>query len=52
MVLSGSKRLLGEDHPDTLTAACNLANTYQQQGKPAEAEELQVAVGVGWGGAF
>ena len=36
--------MLGEEHPDTLTSASNLALTYSQQGKHAEAEALQVAV--------
>ena len=43
-VLAVRKRVLGEEHPLTLTAAGNLALTYGQQGKHAEAETLQVAV--------
>ena len=36
--------MLGAEHPDTLDATANLANTYTNQGKLAEAEELQVWV--------
>ena len=43
-VLAVRKRVLGEEHPNTLTSASNLALTYSQQGKHAEAETLQVAV--------
>jgi tetratricopeptide (TPR) repeat protein len=35
------KRVLGQDHPDTLTAMGNLAVTYWNQGRQKEAEELQ-----------
>ena len=41
--LAVQKRVLGEEHPNTLTAADNLAHTHSQQGKHAEAETLQVA---------
>ena len=39
-----TKRVLGEEHPDTLAAMGNLAATYRNQGKWKEAEELQVYV--------
>ncbi|KAJ7077783.1 P-loop containing nucleoside triphosphate hydrolase protein, partial [Mycena epipterygia] len=44
IVLEKEKTILGEDHPDTLTAIYNLANTYQALGKLEEAEKLQVVV--------
>ena len=34
------KRLLGAEHPDTLTSMANLAETYRQQGRWNEAEAL------------
>ncbi|RYP50970.1 hypothetical protein DL768_003636 [Monosporascus sp. mg162] len=37
-------RVLGEDHPDTLTSMNNLALTYWNQGRWKEAEELNVRV--------
>jgi uncharacterized protein involved in tolerance to divalent cations len=37
-------RVLGEEHPDTLTSMSNLASTYWNQGKLNEAEGLQVMV--------
>ena len=36
--------LLGEEHPDTLTAMADLASTYSNQGRWKEAEELEVRV--------
>ena len=39
-----SKKLLGAEHPDTLTIMGNLANTYSNQGRWNEAEELQVLI--------
>ncbi|RYP69598.1 hypothetical protein DL770_008204 [Monosporascus sp. CRB-9-2] len=36
------KKLLGEDHLDTLTSMNNLASTYSKQGRWKEAEELGV----------
>jgi hypothetical protein len=36
------KRILGEEHPATLTSMANLAATYWRQGQWNEAEELQV----------
>jgi hypothetical protein len=35
------KRVLGEEHPDTLTTAANLANSLSRQGRHAEAETMQ-----------
>jgi hypothetical protein len=37
-------RVLGEEHPDTLTSIDNLASTYRNQGRWKEAEELEVQV--------
>jgi hypothetical protein len=37
-------RLLGEDHPDTITAMNNLAITYESLGKYADAEKLEIKV--------
>ena len=38
------KRVLGQEHPDTLTSMANLASTYRSQGRWKEAEELEVQV--------
>jgi tetratricopeptide (TPR) repeat protein len=38
------KRVLGEEHPDTLISMGNLARTYKDQGRWKEAEELGVQV--------
>ena len=38
------KIVLGPEHPDTLTSMNNLALTYGDQGRWAEAEKLQVQV--------
>jgi Tetratricopeptide repeat len=38
--LADVKRVLGADHPDTLTARNNLANAYQDAGRTAEAITL------------
>ncbi|OCK73376.1 hypothetical protein K432DRAFT_237521, partial [Lepidopterella palustris CBS 459.81] len=38
------KRVLGQEHRDTLTCMGNLASTYQNQGRWKEAEELFVQV--------
>ncbi len=38
------KRVLDEDHPDTITTMANLALTYWNQGQWPEAEELGVKV--------
>jgi hypothetical protein len=41
-VMQMRKRVLGDEHPDTLTSISNLALTYKSQGRWKEAEELQV----------
>ncbi|XRM46413.1 hypothetical protein ABZX51_009448 [Aspergillus tubingensis] len=41
-VLELHKRVLGPEHPDTLTSMDNLASTYWNQGRWKEAEELQI----------
>ena len=38
------KRVLGEEHPDTLTSMANLASTYSNQGRWEEAEQLKIQV--------
>ena len=38
------KKLLGAEHPDTLTSMANLASTYWNQGRWNEAEQLEVQV--------
>jgi hypothetical protein len=38
------KKVLGAEHPDTLTSMANLASTYRNQGRWKEAEELDVQV--------
>src|ERR1700722_98886 len=38
------KRMLGAEHPSTLTSMTNLASTYRNQGQSKEAEELEVQV--------
>jgi hypothetical protein len=38
------KRVLGVEHPDTLTATENLASTFRDQGRLQQAEELQLQV--------
>ncbi|KAL5392945.1 hypothetical protein DPSP01_000636 [Paraphaeosphaeria sporulosa] len=43
-VMEMSKRVLGEEHPDTLLSMGNLASTYRNQGRWKEAEELSVQV--------
>ncbi|KAL9026743.1 MAG: hypothetical protein Q9196_004638 [Gyalolechia fulgens] len=40
-VMETSARVLGEEHPDTLSSMANLAATYRNQGRWKEAEELQ-----------
>lgn len=39
-----SRRVLGEEHPSTLTSMANLASTYRSQGRWAEAEQMFVQV--------
>ncbi|KAL8909884.1 MAG: hypothetical protein Q9171_004797 [Xanthocarpia ochracea] len=43
-VMQTRKRVLGEEHPSTLTSMANLASTYRNQGRWKEAEELHVQV--------
>ena len=43
-VMNMRKKLLGAEHPDTLTSMGNLAGTYHNQGRWNEAEQLQVQV--------
>ena len=42
--LALTERVLGKEHPDTLTSMKNLASVLSRQGKYGEAEELQVQV--------
>ncbi|KAH8744696.1 hypothetical protein F5882DRAFT_313069, partial [Hyaloscypha sp. PMI_1271] len=37
-------RMLGQEHPSTLTSMGNLASTYRNQGRWKEAEDLEVQV--------
>jgi hypothetical protein len=39
-VLAYRRRVLGDDHPDTLGSRATLARFAARQGRPAEAEEL------------
>jgi tetratricopeptide (TPR) repeat protein len=43
-VVQTRKRVLGNEHPDTLSSMINLASTYSDQGRWKEAEELEVQV--------
>jgi Tetratricopeptide repeat len=43
-VMETRKRVLGQEHPDTLSSIANLASTYWNQGRWKEAEELDVQV--------
>ncbi|KAF1809490.1 hypothetical protein P152DRAFT_468342 [Eremomyces bilateralis CBS 781.70] len=43
-VFDMEKRVLGAEHPDTLTSLANLASTYRNQGRWKEAEELEIQV--------
>ena len=43
-VLAVRKRVLGAEHPATLTTAHTLPTSLSRQGKHAEAEEMQRAV--------
>jgi WD40 repeat protein len=43
-VAERQKKVLGAEHPDTLTSIANLASTYRNQGQWKEAEELEVQV--------
>ncbi|OCK72799.1 hypothetical protein K432DRAFT_430890, partial [Lepidopterella palustris CBS 459.81] len=40
-VMGTRKRVLGDEHPDTLLSMGNLASTYRNQGRWKEAEELE-----------
>ncbi|KAK7591913.1 hypothetical protein V3481_006550 [Fusarium oxysporum f. sp. vasinfectum] len=42
--VNSRSKVLGEEHPHTLTSMANLASTYWKQGRWKEAEELQVVV--------
>ncbi|KAJ6535373.1 hypothetical protein DFH09DRAFT_1404452 [Mycena vulgaris] len=44
IVVERRRRILGGEHPDTLSAMNNLANTYSELGQSQEAEQLQVEV--------
>jgi hypothetical protein len=44
VVLEKRRKILGENHPETLFAMGHLASTYHQLGKLKEAEELEVVV--------
>jgi tetratricopeptide (TPR) repeat protein len=43
-VMETTKRVLGDEHPHTLSSMANLASTYRNQGRWNEAEELDVQV--------
>jgi YD repeat-containing protein len=43
-VMQMSKRVLSDEHPDTLLSMRNLATTYNSQGQLKEVEELEVQV--------
>jgi len=43
-VMETSKRVLGVEHPSTLTSMANLASTFWNQGRWKEAEDLEVQV--------
>jgi hypothetical protein len=42
--MQARKRVLGDEHPDTLISIGNLASTYRKQGRWREAKELEVQV--------
>jgi len=44
LVVEMTKRVLGEEHPDSLMSMANLAFMYRNQGRWKEAEELQMPV--------
>jgi hypothetical protein len=46
-VIEIRKRVLGDEHPDTLTSMGNLATTYRDQGRWKAAEELRVQAAIG-----
>ena len=41
VVMETMKRVLGDEHPDTLTSMANLEATFRSQGRRNEAEKLQ-----------
>jgi hypothetical protein len=43
-LMKTGKRVLGQEHPETLTSMTNLASTYRNQRLWMEAEELEVQV--------
>ena len=43
-VMETRRRVLGEEHPDTLTSIANLATTYRNQRRWTEAEKMEVQV--------
>ena len=43
-VMEMRKKLLGAEHPDTLTSMASLATTYRNQGRWNEAEQFEVQV--------
>ena len=43
-VMQTSLRVLGEEHPDTLSIMVNLATTYWNQGQWKEADKLEVQI--------
>lgn len=43
-IIKTLKRLVGREHPDTLTCIANLALRYKAQGRWREAEELEMEV--------
>ena len=43
-VLQKRRRILGEEHPNTLTSMANLAVTYRDQGRTGEAVALEEEV--------
>jgi hypothetical protein len=43
-VMATMKRVLGEEHPDTLASIANLASLYGSQGRWIEGEELGAQV--------
>ena len=43
-VMETKKKVLGEEHPSTLTSLKNLTSTYGNQGRWKEAEQLQIQI--------
>jgi hypothetical protein len=39
-----SKKLLGAEHPDTVTSMADLASTYAKEGRKDEADHLKLEV--------